>query len=225
MRDSGLATADPRAKRRRIKGLADSLGYSRSATSESKRSGFVNIEDYISSTRYQTGSIDTSRIEYYSFALNKLREQDPRVGDSLALHFISTLNTNSSVVDIGAGPIILIDIHQSQILEEMARLFVAGGGADLCQAMTLRLLASIASRAPTEALGTFFAVRRSILMENVEPHQLNADEQTELERSSAIQDVWVLTHEVAHILWSRNQMPKGGRLSHGLFSGSIMMRR
>lgn len=55
------------------------------------------------------GSIDASRAEYYAFALNKLREQDTRVGNSLALHFISTLNTNCSVVDIGAGPVILID--------------------------------------------------------------------------------------------------------------------
>ena len=199
----------PEIDAERIKSFADSIQeLLRSATSESKRSGFAAIEEYVASTRYRTGSIDSSRIEYYPFALNKLREQDSRVGDSLALHFISTLNTNSSVVDIGAGPVVLIDIHQSEILEEMARLYLTGGGTKQCEAMALRLLAEHIIANGEEALGTYFAVRRSILMEGVEQAQLSADEQTELDRSSAIQDVWVLTHEVAHILWARDLIPK-----------------
>ena len=199
----------PKIDAESIKSFVDSIQeLRRSATSESKRNGFATIEDYVASTRYPTGSIDTSRMEYYAFALNKLREQDPRVGNSLALHFISTLNTNCSVVDIGAGPVILIDIHQSEILVEMARLFLTGGGAKPCEAMALRLLAEHCIASDKEALGTYFAVRRSILMEDVEQSQLSANKQIELDRSSAIQDVWVLTHEVAHILWSRNQIPK-----------------
>ena len=153
-----------------IRSFADSIQeLLRSFTSKSKRSGFATVGELVASTRYETGSIDSSRAEYYTFALNKLREQDSRVGNSLALHFISTLNTNCSVVDMGSGPVILIDIHQSEILEEMARLFLAGGGAMLCEAMALRLLAEHFIASADEALGTFFAVRRSILMENVEP--------------------------------------------------------
>ncbi len=199
----------PKIDAESIKSFANSIQeLLRSATSKSKRNGFATIEDYVASTRYLTGSIDTSRMEYYAFALNKLREQDTRVGNSLALHFISTLNTNCAVVDIGSGPVILIDIHQSEILEEMARLFLTGGGAKLCEAMALRLFAEHSIASNREALGTYLAVRRSILMENVEQPKLSAKKQTELERSSAMQDVWVLTHEVAHILWARDQIPK-----------------
>jgi hypothetical protein len=199
----------PEIDAERIRSFAGSIQeLLRSATSESKRSGFAAIEDYIASTRCRTGSIDSSRVEYYAFALNKLREQDSRVGESFALHFISTLNANSSVVDIGAGPIILIDIHQSEVLEEMARLYLTGGGAKQCEAMALRLLAEHMMASDKEALGTYFAMRRSILMEGVEQAQLSADEQTELDRSSVMQDVWVLTHEVAHILWARDLIPK-----------------
>lgn len=200
---------NPKINAESIKSLADSIQeLLKSATSKSKRNGFATIEDYVASTRYLTGSIDSSRVEYYTFALNKLREQDSRVGNSLAVHFISTLNTNCSVVDIGTGPVILIDIHQSEILEEMARLFLTGGRAKLCEAMALRLFAEHSIASEKEALGTYLAVRRSILMEDVEQPQLGANEQTELDRSSAIQDVWVLTHEVAHILWARDQIPK-----------------
>ncbi len=131
----------PKINAEDITSFADSLQeLLRSYTSKSKRNGFATIEDYVASSRCQTGSIDSSRVEYYTFALNKLREQDRRVGDSLALHFISTLNANCSVIDIGAGPVILIDIHQSEILEEMARLFLTGGEAKKCEAMALRLL-------------------------------------------------------------------------------------
>ena len=128
----------------KIKSFADSIQeLVRSFTSKSKRNGFATIDDYVTSTRYPTGSIDTSRAEYFMFALNKLREQDTRVGNSLALHFISTLNTNCSVVDLGAGPVILIDIHQSEILEEMARLFLTGGGGSCARPWLYVCLPSI----------------------------------------------------------------------------------
>ena len=74
--------------------------------------------------------------------------------------------------------------------------------------MALRLLAEHSIASDKEALGTYFAVRRSILMEGVKQPKLSRKKQTELERSSAMQDVWVLTHEVAHILWARDQIPK-----------------
>ena len=128
--------------------------------------------------------------------------------DSFALHFISTLNTNCSVVDIGKGPVILIDLHQSEILEDMGRLFVVGGQAKVCEAMALRLFAEHFIASGREELGTYFAVRRSILMEDEQDPKLSDDQQNEIERSSAIQDVYVLTHEVAHLLWSRDQIPK-----------------
>jgi hypothetical protein len=220
----------PKIDAESIKNFADSIQeLLRSATSASKRNGFATIEDYVSSTRYLTGSIDTSRVEYYTFALNKLREQDTRVGDSLALHFISTLNTNCSVVDIGTGPVILIDIHQSEILEEMARLFLTGGEAKLCEAMALRLFAEHSIASEKEALGTYLALRRSILMENAQQPQLSENEQTELDRSSAVQDVWVLTHEVAHILWARDQIPKEDFVSRATqwinFDAHMMARK
>jgi hypothetical protein len=168
---------NPKIDAESIKSFADSIQeLLRSATSKSKGNGFATIEDYVASTRYRTESIDSSRAEYYAFALNKLREQDPRVGESLALHFISTLNANCSVVDIGAGPVILIDIHQSELLEELARLFLARGGAKQCEAMALRLLAEHYIASGEEALGTYFAVRRSILMQDVEAPQLSAKE-------------------------------------------------
>lgn len=193
----------------KIKSVFDSIQEMlRSARSESKRSGFATIRDYVTATRFETGSIDSSRSEYYTFALCKLREQDPRVGDSFPLHFISTLNTNCSVVDIGSGPVILVDIHQSEILEEMARLFLSGGDAKQCAVMALRLFAEHYIASGLEALGTYFALQRSMLIEDIKTLELSADKQTELDRSSAIQDVWILTHEVAHILWSRNQIPK-----------------
>ena len=207
----------PKIDTERIKSFADSIQeLLRSYTSKSKQNGFATIDDYVTSTRYPTGSIDTSRAEYFTFALNKLREQDTRVGTSFALHFISTLNTNCSVVDIGAGPVILIDIHQSEILEEMARLFLTGGGEKLCEAMALRLLAEHSIASDKEALGTYFALRRLALTADVKQPKLNSNEQTELERSSAMQDVWVLTHEVAHILWARDQMPKENFVSRAI---------
>jgi hypothetical protein len=174
---------------------------------ESKRNGFATIEEYVDATRYRTESVDGSRAEYYTFALNKLREQDDRVGTSQALHFISTLNTNCSVVDIGAGPVVLIDLYQSQVLEDMARLFLAGGPANLCGAMGLRLLAEHLIASGKQELATHFAVRRSILINECEHPEPPIIDETELEKSSAVQDVFVLTHEIAHVLWSRRQVP------------------
>ena len=60
-----------------IRDFAKSLGVLLKAftSQESKQSGFATIEDYVDATRYRTESIDASRAEYYTFALNKLREQ------------------------------------------------------------------------------------------------------------------------------------------------------
>jgi hypothetical protein len=192
-----------------IRGLSRSyLELIKSFTSESKRSGFATIEDFVDATRSPTGSIDASRAEYFTFALDELRQQDPRVGDSFLLHILSTFNTNSSVVDIGGGPILLIDVHQSEIVEDMGRLFLAGGRTDLRDALALQLLAEHFIAGGREELGTYFAVRRSILMDGEQASDLPDDLQTEVDRASAVQDVYVLTHEVAHILWSRDQIPK-----------------
>lgn len=175
---------------------------------EGKRAGFATAKDFLKSTRYESPHPDYGRSEYYAFALNKLMEMDPRVDRFPPLEFVSTLNRNSSVVDIGAGPVLVIDLYQGEILEELGRLFVKGATEHECGMTALRLLAESYVACGQEALATHVAFHRSALAKLTSPRESTAVDGDEIARIGAVQEVFLLTHEIGHILWSRDQIPQ-----------------
>jgi hypothetical protein len=170
-----------------------------------KRSRVGTIAEYVDSIRLRT-NIDPSRLAYYAYALNELSNVDKRLNPLPPIEFISTLNNCSALIDFGNGPILILDAYQGQTLEEIGQIFFSSTPAPkrAC-AMGLRLVAEqyLASQQPEHA--AHFAGFCSAVI-NEDPGQLVYDEE-ECARCASVQEVFLLTHEIGHLLWRQGKIP------------------
>jgi hypothetical protein len=192
-----------------IKGMAESYRcLFESLEHPAHQNKFGNIDDYVAATRYKTDSLDMSRAEYYSHAFIKLQEQDGRIKTFPPMKFTSTLEKNTSFVDIGSGPLLLIDLYQGEILEELGRLYIADAPPEDGAALGLRLLAEHYLAAHQEPVATYVAICRSVIVKGLSARGgASRADPHEIEWCGNMQEVFILTHEAGHLLWFRKQQP------------------
>jgi hypothetical protein len=153
------------------------------------------------------GSVNGERAAYFSYAFNELTQAGSTISSYPKVKYVSTLNKTSSLVYLGDDPVLIIDDYLAQTLEDMSRLFLGAPSTAECGALALRLLAEKFHICNQPEWATYAAVNHSILMNSREAVPNSETEAHDLERIDTIQQVFLLAHEVAHILWLEGRQP------------------
>jgi hypothetical protein len=167
------------------------------------------LDDYVRSTRTGLGEVDAGRSSYFLYALAKLAEGGPPGVEFPKVHFVHSLNKSSSVVDIGDGPVLVIDDYLAETLEAVNDLFVHEKSAAECGALALRILAEQFIVAGEPEMGSWVALGRSAVLSAEDSPGPATTNVAEAECMEAVQHVFLLAHELGHVFWDRAGEPAG----------------
>ena len=189
-----------------IKDFADMMGIAFNAGLSFVTDPPAHLSEFIKAERIVQGPVDADRASYAQYALAKLTNVGTTIGTFPKVKFVSTLNKASELVEFNQGPILLIDDYLFQTLEDLSHLFLRASAPVERGAFALRLLAERFLVNDRKPLATHAAISHSVLINThkiVEPAPPGEDG----ERIDSVQLVFLLAHEVAHILWAKGKQP------------------
>ncbi len=174
------------------------------------------VRAFVESSCLQTEEFDGSRVGYYGAIFDELVKLHPQVESFPPTEFISTINNNSLMVDIGKGPVLVIDVNQGKTLDQMSRIFLASDSATEPGAVALRLYAEQCIVHGNKELAGHVAVCYSELvnLSQIRGVAVGEDEDEDDIEDQAyfighVQDAFIVAHEVGHFLWSKGDTPGG----------------
>jgi hypothetical protein len=165
----------------------------------------VTIQDYLDGTRLplEDEELSTEFSDGYKNLYARVLSEIGEPEAYPALVVIRSLNKNSQLITLNKSPYLVYDQYLGQTISELTRIYCCATTPDDAKAFMFRMAAEAAECCGKPDIALWFACLYSHMfhLSHAYKSQETTEQQKRRHTMTAIGEVFILAHEVAHHLW------------------------